>query len=132
MVITRLEVVELFAAQRWSLLHAIVGHNYGSLKQIEPAAKSSFPQQSLTQQKLMSLTMRQGRDARRRREDTRGIQAPSTSDQHPPASSVDENMQVQQQFRETPACRRREDTWDAAPPAISYNGPSTNAQGGST
>jgi len=75
--------------------------------------------------------MRQGRDARRRREDTWGIQAPSTSRQHPPASSVDENMQVQQQLRETPARRRREDTWDAAPPAVSYNGPLINAQGGS-
>src|SRR2546421_11316916 len=75
--------------------------------------------------------MCQGRNARRRREDTWGMQAPSTSDQHLPASSVDENMQVQQQLREMPARRRREDTWDAAPPAVSYNGPSTNAQGGS-
>jgi hypothetical protein len=75
--------------------------------------------------------MRQGRDARRRREDTWGIQSPSTSDQHPPASSVDENMQVKQQLHETPARRRREGTWDAAPLAVSYSGPSTNAQGGS-
>jgi hypothetical protein len=48
MVITRLEVVELFAAHRWSLLHTIVGHNYGSLKQIDPAAKFSFPLRSTT------------------------------------------------------------------------------------
>jgi len=75
--------------------------------------------------------MRQGRYARRQREDTWGIQAPSTYDQHPPASSVDKNMQVLQQLRKTLVRRRREDTWHAALSAVSYNGPSTNAQGGS-
>jgi hypothetical protein len=67
--------------------------------------------------------MRQGRDARRWRGH---LGHPGALDTRPGSASI-----FCRQNRGTPTRRRREDTWDTTPPAVSYNGPSTNAQGGS-